>query len=190
MPSLPHQHVTLCAALLRSGMALALLEGGTRIRDSQFLRGIHGPVLSETGKPERIGRRETASRGRIAGAQGSDVSSEKAGTYPAFDSAHWQEKGSVMAKRTLKSHNAGMEALAKAWAEQDAEQDASPDVTVYGEAGGRSTVFIFTPRTPAGREWIAIHVAAGATCGAGIAVENRYAGELAAGMIADGLVVR
>ncbi len=59
------------------------------------------------------------------------------------------------------------------------------------EVRNHGSVFIFTPKTEAGREWINLHVdeAEWQWFGGGLAVEHRYAGDLADGMAGDGLVV-
>jgi len=60
------------------------------------------------------------------------------------------------------------------------------DVTVQNEG----SIFLFQLETEAAKTWVAEHVSEEATfwCG-GLVVEHRYAGNLAAGMQADGLVV-
>jgi hypothetical protein len=59
------------------------------------------------------------------------------------------------------------------------------------EGGG--SLYLFHLRTPAARAFVADTVAAGDWQGAApnpLAVEHRYAGDLAMGMVAAGLVVR
>ena len=52
------------------------------------------------------------------------------------------------------------------------------------------SIFLFQPLTAAGEAWIAVHVSDDATRYAGaLVVEPRYARDLAAGMLADGLRV-
>lgn len=61
------------------------------------------------------------------------------------------------------------------------------DVTVANEG----SLLLFTPKTDSGRTWLEQNVESEATWYAGsLVVEPRYARELAAGMIADGLRVR
>lgn len=56
------------------------------------------------------------------------------------------------------------------------------------EGGG--TVYLFRLLTQAAREWVEEHVVGETTwMGDALAVEHRYAGALADGMLADGLVV-
>ena len=60
------------------------------------------------------------------------------------------------------------------------------DITVQGEG----TLFLFHANTQIGREWIHEHVPSDATYWAGsLVVEARYAGDLADGMVDDGLVL-
>jgi hypothetical protein len=62
-----------------------------------------------------------------------------------------------------------------------------PDLVVSG--GG--TLYILTPVTDAGREWIDSNVDPDAQrWGDGIAVEHRYIGDIVAGAQGDGLVVQ
>jgi len=65
-------------------------------------------------------------------------------------------------------------------------------VTVDVAVGGGGSIFTFTPLTPMAEEWIAENVQAESWqwLGAGLCVEHRYAGDLAEGMQAAGLVVR
>jgi hypothetical protein len=61
------------------------------------------------------------------------------------------------------------------------------DVQVTGEG----TIFLFDLRTEKAREWVAENVGGETNYFAGsLAVEHRYARDLANGMIGDGLVVR
>lgn len=58
------------------------------------------------------------------------------------------------------------------------------DVCIQNEG----TIFLFTPNTDAGREWIDEHVAGETTnLGLTLVVEHRYALGLAQGMAKDGL---
>lgn len=64
------------------------------------------------------------------------------------------------------------------------------DVQVYAEAPF-STIYLVTPLTEAGREWISENVSDDATWfGGALAVEHRYITDLVAGMQGDGLEVR
>jgi hypothetical protein len=61
-----------------------------------------------------------------------------------------------------------------------------PDVTI----ANHGSIFTFTPNTEAAHEWIADNVSDDAPWWAGaLAVEARYADDLAAGMDAAGLVI-
>jgi len=52
------------------------------------------------------------------------------------------------------------------------------------------TLFLFRPNTDAAKSWITEHVAGDALWfGGALAVEHRYAEDLAAGMLEDGLVI-
>ncbi len=64
---------------------------------------------------------------------------------------------------------------------------SGPDVIVHN--GG--SIFQFEPLTEAAKDWIEENVQAESWqfMGSSLCVEHRYAGDLAAGMIADGLVV-
>jgi hypothetical protein len=60
------------------------------------------------------------------------------------------------------------------------------DVLVRNEG----SIFLFTPTTPAAREWISENVQPNTQWfGASLVVEHRYAADLAVGMRADGLVL-
>jgi hypothetical protein len=62
----------------------------------------------------------------------------------------------------------------------------TPDVRVENHG----SIFIFQPMTPEARQWIDDHVTGEHMFYAGgLVVEPRYAGDLAAGMQDDGLVV-
>lgn len=63
-----------------------------------------------------------------------------------------------------------------------------PDVSVIG-SGPMTTVYLFDLHTQAARDWWAEHVADGPSWGGSKAVEHRYAGDIALGMQADGLIV-
>ncbi len=73
-------------------------------------------------------------------------------------------------------------------AEMVAEETEVVDVEVRNEG----SIFIFTPLTEAGREWINLHVEATESqwFAGGLVVEHRYAANLADGMAGDGLVVK
>lgn len=61
------------------------------------------------------------------------------------------------------------------------------DVTV----ANHGTIFLFKPETDAAKAWIEEHVSADAQWfGKSLAVEHRYAENLAAGMLEAGLVVQ
>jgi hypothetical protein len=61
------------------------------------------------------------------------------------------------------------------------------DVTVENHG----SIFLFRPHTDSGREWIEQHIPEDAlTLGDAVAVEHRYALDIAKGMQGDGLVVR
>lgn len=60
-----------------------------------------------------------------------------------------------------------------------------PDIRVSG--GG--TIFLVTPVTQAGRDWINDNVAVEQMLGNGIAVEHRYVMDIVQGARSDGLVV-
>lgn len=69
----------------------------------------------------------------------------------------------------------------------DTQAPVQTDVTVQN--GG--SVFLFHLHTEAARAWVAEHVSEERTMfGDALAVEHRYAEDLAAGMVSDGLVVR
>lgn len=59
------------------------------------------------------------------------------------------------------------------------------------EVANHGSIFLFTPLTESGREWIDLHVEKTESqwFGGGLVVEHRYAENLAEGMIGDGLVV-
>lgn len=68
----------------------------------------------------------------------------------------------------------------------ETKHEVTPDISV----SNHGTIFLFAANTEAGREWIHEHVPADATFWAGsLAVEHRYAYDLAEGMAADGLVL-
>lgn len=70
----------------------------------------------------------------------------------------------------------------------EGEPGASDAIDVMVENHG--SVFVFQPLSPAGREWIDQNVGDDAQwIGGGLAVENRYARELAQGMLDAGLRV-
>lgn len=52
------------------------------------------------------------------------------------------------------------------------------------------SIFVFQPLTQAGRDWIAENIPEPVWFGGGLCVEHRYAGDIAAGMQADGLVLK
>jgi hypothetical protein len=61
------------------------------------------------------------------------------------------------------------------------------DVTVQNEG----TIFLFQPLTEVAKDWIAEHVGGETTYfGSALVVEHRYAGDLARGMVNDGLVLK
>jgi hypothetical protein len=65
----------------------------------------------------------------------------------------------------------------------------TPDFSIEGE-GGFCSVYLLRPLTPAAFEWIEEHIPEDAQrFGNAIAVEHRYIGPLAEGIIADGLAV-
>jgi len=65
---------------------------------------------------------------------------------------------------------------------------AAPDVLIANDF----SVFVFTPLTPAAKQWVAENVQSESWqwLGASLVVETRYAWGLAEGMLADGLVLR
>lgn len=65
-------------------------------------------------------------------------------------------------------------------------------MTVDVEVSGGGTVYLFTPLTQVAKDWVEEHVqvAGYQQFGPGFAVDHRYAGPLADGMEAAGLVVR
>ena len=64
--------------------------------------------------------------------------------------------------------------------------DDKPDITIQNHG----SIVLFAPLTEAAREWLDMNVQDDAQWFAGaLAVEHRYAGDLANGMMADGLVV-
>jgi len=65
----------------------------------------------------------------------------------------------------------------------------SPDFSVEGE-GRFCTVYLLRPLTPAAFDWIEEHIPKDAQrLGNAIAVEHRYIGPIAEGIVADGLVI-
>lgn len=59
------------------------------------------------------------------------------------------------------------------------------------EVENHGSIFLFSPLTQPGREWIGEHVTGETTTFAGsLVVEARYARDLADGMMGDGLVLR
>jgi len=60
------------------------------------------------------------------------------------------------------------------------------DVTVQNEG----TIFLFHLHTDAAREWVGEYVPDPAWFGESLAVEHRYARDLAQGMLDDGLVLQ
>src|SRR5882762_8416537 len=65
----------------------------------------------------------------------------------------------------------------------------SPDFSIEGE-GCFCTVYLLRPLTPAAFEWIEQHIPEDAQrLGNAIAVEHRYIGPIAEGILADGLVL-
>jgi hypothetical protein len=66
------------------------------------------------------------------------------------------------------------------------KQEIKPDVSVENHVN----IFAFQPLTERGREWIDDNVQDGAIWfGGALMVEHRYAGELANGMVNDGLIL-
>jgi hypothetical protein len=67
------------------------------------------------------------------------------------------------------------------------QHEITPDVSIEN----CGTLFLFRAETQAAKEWIDSHVPADATywCGS-LAVEHRYAYDLAQGMASDGLVLQ
>lgn len=62
-----------------------------------------------------------------------------------------------------------------------------PDVTITNHG----SIFLFDLLTPAAKDWVADNVPDDATyLGWSLVVEHRYASDLAAGMMADGLTVK
>src|SRR5712692_2982029 len=66
----------------------------------------------------------------------------------------------------------------------------TPDFSIEGE--GRScSIYLLRPLTPAAFDWIEEHIPEDAQrLGTAIAVEHRYIGPIAEGILADGLVLR
>ncbi len=65
----------------------------------------------------------------------------------------------------------------------------SPDFSIEGE-GRFCTVYLLRPLTPAAFDWIDEHIPEDAQrLGTAIAVEHRYIGAIAEGILADGLVL-
>jgi len=62
-----------------------------------------------------------------------------------------------------------------------------PDVSVLNDG----SVVLFTPNTDAARDWVRdnVQLEDWQWLGNGFAVDHRYAGDLAEGMVADGLVL-
>ena len=65
----------------------------------------------------------------------------------------------------------------------------SPDFSIEGE-GRFCTVYLLRPLTPAAFDWLEEHIPEDAQrLGTAIAVEHRYIGPIAEGILADGLVI-
>ncbi len=65
----------------------------------------------------------------------------------------------------------------------------TPDFSIEGE-GRFCTVYLLRPLTPAAFDWIDEHIPEDAQrLGTAIAVEHRYIGAIAEGIVADGLVL-
>ena len=65
----------------------------------------------------------------------------------------------------------------------------SPDFSIEGE-GRFCSVYLLRPLTPVAFDWIEEHIPDDAQrMGTAIAVEHRYIGAIAEGILADGLVV-
>jgi len=65
----------------------------------------------------------------------------------------------------------------------------TPDFSIEGE-GRFCTVYLLRPLTPAAFDWIEEHIPEDAQrLGTAIAVEHRYIGPIAEGILADGLVL-
>jgi hypothetical protein len=66
---------------------------------------------------------------------------------------------------------------------------ASADFSIEGE-GRFCSVYLLRPLTPAAFDWVEEHIPEDAQrLGTAIAVEHRYIGAIAEGIVADGLVV-
>jgi hypothetical protein len=66
---------------------------------------------------------------------------------------------------------------------------SSPDFSIEGE-GRFCTVYLLRPLTPAAFAWVEEHIPEDAQrLGTAIAVEHRYIGPIAEGIVADGLVL-
>jgi hypothetical protein len=66
---------------------------------------------------------------------------------------------------------------------------SSPKTDLLVHGGG--SVYLLHPVSRRGHRWIAEHIAADATrLGDAVGVEHRYIGDIVAGAISDGLVVR
>ena len=65
----------------------------------------------------------------------------------------------------------------------------TPDFSIEGE-GHFCTVYLLVPLTPAAFDWIEEHIPGDAQrLGTAVAVEHRYIGPIAEGILADGLVI-
>ncbi len=65
----------------------------------------------------------------------------------------------------------------------------SPDFSVEGE-GRFCTVYLLRPLTPAAFDWIEEHIPKDAQrLGNAVAIEHRYIGPIAEGILEDGLVI-
>jgi hypothetical protein len=65
----------------------------------------------------------------------------------------------------------------------------SPDFSIEGD-GRFCTVYLLRPLTPAAFDWVEEHIPKDAQrLGTAVAVEHRYIGSIAEGIISDGLVV-
>ena len=72
---------------------------------------------------------------------------------------------------------------------QKSRKTNSPDFSIEGE-GRFCTVYLLRPLTPAAFDWIEKHIPEDAQrLGNAIAVEHRYIGPIAEGILADGLVL-
>ena len=65
----------------------------------------------------------------------------------------------------------------------------SPDFSIEGE-GRFCTVYLLRPLTPAAFDWIGEHIPEDAQrLGNAVAIEHRYIGPIAEGILEDGLVI-